>query len=408
MDHRKYVERYLKKVEEEIAEPNRTLMREFIAQCEAEKLSESRILEHLRALYKMESILGKPFPEASRSDTVRIINYLESLNTKHRGYAGRNPRIVRGKLSENYILGFKITLKKFYKWLNDGEEYPDCIRWLKCRKRGGPKVEKKDVLTGEEIGRIINACSRLRDRCFIHMTYEIGARAGEMLELKRKDVEFTGDGAVVSITNEKYRKGTGRHIPIVFSVPDLVTYMNSMANKDPDGYLWVCEGRKNIGNRISMTAMEKIFKRAAEKAGMEKRVWLHLLRHCRCTHVSHLLTDAVKREMFNWSEKSDMPGYYTHLSSRQAQDSILANVYGIKNGESVDIFCRRCKAKLPNGGERCWRCNLPLDERKIADEQSLMAELKELRHFRQDIKKLIDGAVKKKLEDMGLEEIQLS
>jgi integrase len=390
------VERYKKRIADEIPEPNRKLLLDFAEQCHADELSEARILEYMRAIYRMAMILDKPFTKAKKQDLVRVINEIKATKTKCRGYAGKMPIIVKGELSDNYILSYKITLKKFYKWLNGGEEYPEVIKWLKCIKPVG-KVQKDDILAPEEISRIVNACETLRDRCFVQLTAETGARAGEMRILQRKDIEFTNDGAVINLQTEKLRGGKKerRYVPVVYAVPILVEYLNSMKDQQPSAYLWVGHGKKNTGKLLALGSLEKIFKRAAERAGITKRCYLHLLRFSRATHVSPHLTESVMRNLFGWSAKSDMPSHYAKLSDEQAQLSLLKNVYGIEtNGDKEQaFFCPRCKAKLEPSSVRCWRCTLFLSEKAKFDNEKEITAL---------VEKAIQKEMKKIMQERGL------
>jgi sugar-specific transcriptional regulator TrmB len=79
MSHSKYVEKYLNKIKAEVAEPNKTLILDFVAQERAENRSESRILEYVRKVYEIEKMLEKPFKKAERRDTVNIVNSFSSF-----------------------------------------------------------------------------------------------------------------------------------------------------------------------------------------------------------------------------------------------------------------------------------------------------------------------------------------
>lgn len=404
-DFNKLVERYKNKVRDEIPNPNRNLILDFVEQSDAEGLSKSRTLEYLRAIYRMTLILDKPFKKATRQDLVKLINVIKNIDTKCRGYAGKEPRIVKEKYSENYIVAHKIALKKFYKWLNGDEEYPQVIKWLKCVRPPG-RVRKEDILSEEEIQKIINACDNLRDRCFIHVTAETGGRAGEIRILKRKDVEFTNEGAIITLITEKKRgkdRREKRYVPVVYGVPALIEYMNSMDDKSPEAYLWVAYGKKCKGKLLELSSLDRILKRAAEMAGITKRVYLHLLRFSRATHVSPHLTESVMRNIFGWSAMSTMPSHYAKLSDEQAQNSLLKNVYGIENngnGEK-DLFCSRCKAKVQEGTDQCWRCGLILNEKVKREREKEKQELEELREFKRDFDNLVEQKLEAILKKKG-------
>lgn len=393
-DYNRLIRRYKNKVIEDIPNPNKQLILDFAEQCDAEPLSDARTLEYLRCIYNLTLILNKPFREAKKQDIVRVVNVIKNKSTKYRGYSAGKPRLINEGYSESTILGYKISLKKFYKWLNGDEEYPDCVKWMKCTKPPG-KVQKEDILTEEEITRIINSARTLRDRCFIHLTVETGARAGEIRLLRRKDIEFVTEGALITLVTEKgrgSRKKEKRQVPVVYCVPSLIEYMNNMKDKGPEAYLWVGYGTKNTGNLVDLSTLSGILKRATKRAGIKKRVYLHLLRFSRATHISPHLTESVMRNIFGWSHNSSMPSHYAKLSDGQAQESLFRNVYGIENngnGEK-DVFCSRCKAKVQNGTDQCWRCGLILNEKLKAEKEIEKKELMELRDFKRNFDSMVE------------------
>jgi len=56
----------------------------------------------------------------------------------------------------------KLTLKRFYKWLYDTDNYPELVSWIKA---GNVRNTKKasDMLTEDDIKQLIAACLNSRD-----------------------------------------------------------------------------------------------------------------------------------------------------------------------------------------------------------------------------------------------------
>jgi site-specific recombinase XerD len=65
-----------------------------------------------------------------------------------------------------------------------------------------------------------------------------------------------------------------------------------------------------------------------KKAGLNKRVYTHLLRHTRATELASILTEAQMKELLGWTQSSDMPSVYVHLSGRDV-DSAFLKAHGI-------------------------------------------------------------------------------
>jgi len=219
-----------------------------------------------------------------------------------------------------------------------------------------------EVLSREEIRRILEACTRQRDRALVFVGYESGARAGELLGLRIRDVEFDDYGAVLRV-----RGKTGfRRIRLVESVHDLLEWLKQHPYKsDPDAPLWI--SRQGGVRPVSKQRFCEILDRAARAAGIRKHVHPHLLRHSRATHLAKVLTEAQMREFFGWTKRSEVPAIYVHLSGRDVDEALLRH-YGIApKREERDAgalrpwTCPRCGATNSPGLRFCGRCGFALN-----------------------------------------------
>jgi hypothetical protein len=151
-----------------------------------------------------------------------------------------------------------------------------------------------------------------------------------------------------------------------------------------------------------------MIKGVAVKAGVKKKVHPHLFRHSRATYLAKFMTEAQMKQIFGWTQSSDMAAVYVHLSGRDTDDAIL-ELNGIKtdsNEKKESVLrprkCPRCDTINPATARFCQRCSFALDvvaamriddERNLADD--LMARLmadKATRNF-----------LSKKIEKLGLE-----
>lgn len=178
-----------------------------------------------------------------------------------------------------------------------------------------------------------------------------------------------------------------RRIRVVSSVPYLATWINMHPMRNnPEAPLWISlsPGRKKPLLYHSFT---KILSDIARKAGIKKRVYPHLFRHSRATHLAVHLTEAQMNQYFGWVQGSDMPATYVHLSGRDVDDAILG-LYGLKiNNEKrkmdfSPVKYPRCEKINPPASKFCFRCGAPLDtpaamaaERKRREMDELMSIL---------------------------------
>jgi integrase/recombinase XerD len=161
-----------------------------------------------------------------------------------------------------------------------------------------------EILTEREIAQMILATKNFKHKLIIMLLYESGMRAGELINLKKNDILFDENGAVVTASGK-----TGmRKIRIVKTAEFLKPY---------------CEFYENKLFDMSEQMLLKIVRDAGKKAGINKRIYSHLLRHSRATHLAKYLTEPEMRLYFGWTKNSNMPSVYVHLSARDIDDKII-------------------------------------------------------------------------------------
>lgn len=143
-----------------------------------------------------------------------------------------------------------------------------------------PKKEEKlpEVLTKDEIDRIIQAAETKKSELMIRMLYFTGLRVSELVNLKKADIDFeTGQGIV---------KGKGNKQRQVFLTPRLLEKLKLFFEKYPD-YNYFFSKDKPLTPRN----VQKILTKIAFKLEIQKKVTPHKLRHSFATHLLESGTD---------------------------------------------------------------------------------------------------------------------
>jgi len=175
-----------------------------------------------------------------------------------------------------------------------------------------PRSEHRlpNVLSREEVKRIINAPINEKHRVMLSLIYACGLRRCELLALKYGDIER--DRGLLSIRLSKGNKD--RIVPIsprMISIIDAY-YVRYKPQK------WLFEGI-NKGDRYSESSLEKVLKMACEKAGVEKPVTLHWLRHSYATHLLESGTDLRYIQELLGHKSSRTTEIYTHVTIQSIQ-----------------------------------------------------------------------------------------
>jgi hypothetical protein len=107
-------------------------------------------------------------------------------------------------------------------------------------------------------------------------------------------------------------------------------------------------------------------KEIVDRAGIKKRVYPHLFRHSRATHLANHLTESQLKQYLGWVQGSSMASVYVHLSGRDVDQALLAlngiNANKEKEAEKFKaIDCPRCKNRNSPISKFCSSCGLALD-----------------------------------------------
>ena len=357
-DHDHRLERLQQRLSSEpISQRNRELIGKFDRACFMEALSKSRRVKVIGTLMILaKNYLRKDFDKATRECIEGVVMQIDSRDdcspwTKH---------------------SYKVILKKFYKWLVFGDdyrdkvEYPKIVSWMRCtlKKKDQPKIKASDILTGTEVKRLIDAAEHPRDKAFISMLYELGARIGEIGGLYINEVARDKYGYLVDLEGK-----TGHRTPrIVISDPHLAHWLNIHPLRDkPDAPLWVMIGSRDKSKRMEYTSFRALVNRLVLRSKIKKRVYHHLFRHTRVTHllINKQINEAQAKVYFGWVPNSTMLSEYSHLISSDVNEAILA-MHGIKTDKQKESLlkpkqCPRCSSINSRDARFCEKCGSVLD-----------------------------------------------
>ena len=309
----------------------------------------SRSLEG-QQLYKQvikrlaEDLGDKTFRQATTEDIERHL-----LNLKH--------------LSSLTQKNHKAKIKAFYRWLNGGE-YPKCVKWIKTGKfeRSRPL---EPCLTWPEVNSLVKHVLNYRDRAFIIVLYESGARITEVLNLLVKDVVFDEYGVVLSIKNEKIN-GV-RQVRIIRAVPDLRAWLDNHPRRDmPNAHVFSLVKNEGV-EAMSYENANRILKTAARKAGIKKRVHPHLFRHSRATELAERgLTQYDLENILGWRRGSAMSAVYVHGFDSNKKILAMEGCLPPEEAKTQDKKNQQCPwpdCKVENSlaAKYCYKCSKPLD-----------------------------------------------
>jgi integrase len=291
------------------------------------------------------------------------------------------------------------VLRFFYQWMIKkglSKIILDDLNEIKDPKRPGTIRKSSDLLTKEELEALIRACRRDVDRALIYTAYEGALRPGEVCQLKWQDLVFDDDGVRMNV---EFKTRKPRYIRLVMSKEHLARWRANYPG-DPTGEAPVFLSR--FGHPFTHSTFTKQLRNIGVRAGIQKKLTPHLLRHCRVTDmISSGAKESIVSLMCWGSVGSQMMKKYLHLSGVQVDEEI-ARLYGIrpagrpnKGEEFKPRQCPSCGEVSSPTTRFCGTCGRSLTE-GARDEEG------EVRQFMMDPAKLRRLADKIEKETKGI------
>ncbi len=210
------------------------------------------------------------------------------------------------------------VVKVFFKWLHE-EEVLIRNPAVKLKEPRPPQRIPK-ALSIEEVELLRDACESPLEHTLVEFFFATGCRVGEIFGLDRSSLDWTRRSAIVLGKGNKERE-------VYFGAKAALWLRRYLGGRgDSCLALFVTDRRYQQDNaqlsrqRMSISQMQRIFKRVALRCGLETRVTPHVLRHTLATLLLNQDAPiaAVQSILGHASPTTTQP--YVHLSgeSRQA------------------------------------------------------------------------------------------
>lgn len=161
-----------------------------------------------------------------------------------------------------------------------------------------------NILTVDEIRKIINSITNLKHRAIISTIYSCGLRISEAVNLKINDIDSSA--MTVKIVNAK-----GRNDRIVMLSEKLLSLLREYF-KEYKPKIYLFEGQK--GEQYSTRSIQQIFNNAVKKVGIKKKVTVHSLRHSFASHLLDNGTDIRFIQELLGHKHLSTTQIYTHIN----------------------------------------------------------------------------------------------
>ncbi len=275
-----------------LSEESKTLLNKYKSWLRSRRYSENTIDTYIDALttfLKFNS--AKPVSEITNEDVIDFNNNYILANNYSASF-------------QNQVVN---AIKLFFKTVQHTNINAELIHRPKRAK------QLPNVLSKEEVKQILDAPRFLKHKAMLSLVYSCGLRCGELLRLKPEHIDSKRN--LLIIKQSKGRKD--RIAPLSDKTIQLLRdYYKAFK---PIVYLF--EG-ENTGTPYTQRSLQNVLKQCILKAGINKPVTLHWLRHSYATHLLEGGTDLRYIQEILGHSSSRTTEIYTHVSTKSIQKII--------------------------------------------------------------------------------------
>jgi site-specific recombinase XerD len=270
-----------------ISEGNKEELKRFLQQLTLKAYSPSTIKTYRNEFVQLLQIMGKYPVQNLKADDLK--RYLLAC-------------IDKG-LTENTIHSRLNALKFYYEQVLGKEKF-----FLNIPRPKKPLPLPK-VLNEDELGKLFKALTNIKHKAILFTAYSAGLRVSELTNLRIKDIDSKRMQIFI-------RQSKGKKDRYVNLSPLLLDILRSYIKKyepAPKFYLFESEVTHTA---YPIRTLQRIFQLAKVKAGINKEVGVHSLRHSFATHLLEKGTDIkyIKELLGHFSIKTTER--YLHVSKK--------------------------------------------------------------------------------------------
>lgn len=336
----------------DISDKNKKAVEDFIHSWTARNdIKEKRIAKYYANFRMLLKVAGKKFnlDNATEKEIEEVVF-----------------KINNSKYSDWTKTDLRSTLKRYYTFRNNGSA-PEKAKWIKTANPKPRHKTAEELISREELIKLIDACQNERDRAFLMVLFE-GLRAGEMSVLKISSVIFSDNGMWLDIPDVPgVTKTGGRKLPLIESEPYLKNWINVHPGRnDKNNPLWV-KLEQYSGSVVPMT-YDNMRMMVAKKAVVARinpeKCNLHNFRHSAASEKAAAGWSKAQMDMyFGWDPNSNTAATYIHMQPNDLL-SAVRKFHGLPTSDiekvKKTIPCQRCGRLNDSDARFCGRCQVPL------------------------------------------------
>lgn len=250
-------------------------------------------------------------------------NITDDLIREYRLWLNRQPadkkdgKKTLSKNTQNYYL---IALRGFLKYLHRRDVPTLSPEMIELAKVGDRDL---DLISFSELERLLDApnvknLKGIRDKAILEMLFSTGMRVSELCSLSRY-IDLEKDELTI--------RGKGDKVRLVFmsdnAKDSIKKYLDKRVDIDDALFIRLINNKEKDGNtslRLSSRSVERIVKMLATKAGIDKKVTPHVIRHIFATDLLSNGADIRSVQALLGHANITTTQIYTHVTDKHLKD----------------------------------------------------------------------------------------
>jgi len=266
----------------------------------------------------VEKFKNRMLANGKSKNTVKMYSYVSEKFLEFIGYDKSRINLETVERYKEYLVIEKgYSKSSVYLHIRALESFFSFLGLNELSKLKPPKRPQRvpTYLTDEDVRALIRNAESLRDKVIIEMLAYTGVRVSELCHLRISDIDLTRKSI-------RIRSGKGDKDRIVLFKDNILTdlnlYIHEIKSQNPKAeFLFPTKKSKYI----SPISVERIIRKLAKSAGMDKKVTPHVLRHTFATSLLRNGADIRIIQVLLGHSSISTTQIYTHVDNNDLRKS---------------------------------------------------------------------------------------
>ena len=293
------------------------------------------------------------------------------------------------------------VVKGYLRWVLSGNVIngnmrgpaPECVAYLEVKK---DKNTKPQVHVSPELMQdILSECRTLKRQVFFSLLYDTGARKGELVTLKLKDIGRDEYGNYIELNGKTGYRKNYLHDSLAWYLP----YVNGLGN-NPEHYIFPSpKGPENhVYVKTPNAWCRQIVRRLRVRGILQTtdKLTPHGFRHTKTRNLKNKGWSGDKLNLWmGWVDDSNMSTHYGKARSEDVVNSFLELTgQKVQQEEDTNLKCLACNSSQSSLCKFCPSCGHAMkpeyafEQNQAKDSVEYIAEMQQARDLLMNLKSL--------------------